>query len=320
MKNILLTAFCCLLLQAARTQDFYPEEYVVTASSLNLRESPDINSKKVASLSRGTVVQFVGVAFNGEYVEVDSIFNRWYKVKHQNTTGYVFGAYVCPTVGLYYENEFFDEELPPLNWYGVYARDSFSDEIRKIEVRTKEEYNEFYGGNIKVLKTNQKQSSKFIIGSVRPFRTGYAGPLGVFEVTDHFVNNGLGPGATYGISPGYPEGDTTAKATYVLTATGCAEFVDDYVQLHNYKLLVLDYSTQPATRQDITQWVTPEVPEISPTVSLSWYGDLDGDNRPDALIDDSPYEVSGRTSLFLSSKARPGEFLRKVCEHFWPGD
>ncbi len=322
MKVTLVTlaffAFCSFA--AAQGQTFYPEEFVVTASSLNLREAPDATSKKVASLPKGSVLQFVSAANNGEYAEVDSLMAPWYKVRYQNQTGFVFGAHVAPAIGLYYEGDFVPDGLPPLQWYGVYQRDSFADELRKIEVRVVEEYNEFYGEKIKILKTNQKKPSKFIIGSVKPLRTGYAGPLGIFDIDDYFVSGSLGPGAMMGINPGYPEGDTTLKATYVLAATGCAELVDDYVKLNNYRLILFDFSTQPASRQELTPWVTPEIPEMSPTVNLAWYGDLDGDNRPDAIIEDSPYEVSGRSSLFLSSKARPGEFLRKVCEHFWQGD
>ena len=38
------------------------------------------------------------------------------------------------------------------------------------------------------------------------------------------------------------------------------------------------------------------------------------DGKPDALLDDCPYEMGCRDALFLSSKAKPGEYLRKVCE------
>lgn len=323
MKKLLLLPAFLVAISFTRAQyaPFYPEEFVVSASSLNLREAPDPKSKKVASMPRGTVVQFVEAYNDGEYMEVDSLYAPWYKVRYQNQTGYVFGAYVAGTTGLYYEGHIFDGPLPPLNWYGVFARDSFSDEIRKIDVRVVEEMHEFYGVRVNMLKTNQKDRSKFIVGSFKPMRTGYAGPLGIFDTNDHFYSAGLPPGGMLGISPGYPEGDTTTKAAYVLTAIGCAEFgPENFVQVKNYRLYAMDFSTDPPGRQDMTPWVTPMAPEISPSVNLGWYGDLDGDNRPDALLDDSPYEVSGRTSLFLSSRARPGEFLRKVCEYTWPGD
>lgn len=300
---------------------FFPEELIVTASSLNLREAPDPGAKKIAGLPRGTVVQFVAAHNNGEYVEVDSLYAPWLQVRYQNQTGYVFGAHVTGTTGLYYEGEIMEGKLPPLQWYGVYARDSFADEVRRIEVQVVEKYHEFYGEKVKTLITNQREPSKFIVGTAKPFRTGYAGPLGVFETDDYFANRSLGPGAMLGLNAGNPEGDTMTKPTYVLIATGCAELMpENYVHIANYQLLVFDYATDPPRRQDLTPWVTPEMPEVSPSVSLAWYGDLDGDNRPDVLIEDSPYEVSGRTSLFLSSKAKPGQFLHKVCEHFWQGD
>jgi len=83
---------------------------------------------------------------------------------------------------------------------------------------------------------------------------------------------------------------------------------------------VFDYTTQPPARQDITDWLRPGSIEFTPAVNVTWYGDLDGDDKPDAVLSDCPSESGCRESVFLSSKARRGEFLRKVCERFWPGD
>ncbi len=60
--------------------------------------------------------------------------------------------------------------------------------------------------------------------------------------------------------------------------------------------------------------------DISPMVDVLWFGDIDHDNKSDMILQDCPYEVGCRASLFLSSKAHKGELLRKVSEHFWPGD
>lgn len=333
-------SFCILIaviafsgLALAQNTPFFPEELVVNATTLNMRDAPDINSPKVASLQKGTVVQFVEAWNNGQWVQADTLdtespYAPWLKVRYKGKTGYVFGAYVTGTIGLYHEGDFFfnDTPLPQLNWYGLYRRDSFADELRPITVRLVEEMNEMYGEKIKMLKTNQPDESKFIIGSLEPMKTGYAGPLGIYDVRDMYLSGELSPGATVSIHPGGDMmvlNDTTLKPSYLLTATGCARMENNeymYVRVTDYQLTLLDYTTQPPVLQDLTPWVRTESEEINPAVSISWYGDIDMDGKPDAILNDCPYEMGCRDALFLSSKAKPGEYLRKVCEHFWPGD
>lgn len=329
MKQIFLLAFSLIAsgLLFAQSTPYFPDEMVVTASSLNLRELPEKNSKKVTTLTQGTVVQFVESWNNGEYTQADttdpeSPYAPWLKVRYEGKTGWVFGAYVTAAIGLYYENDFtFDNQtLPPVYWYGIYARDSFADEIRKVSVKQVEEMNEMYGSTVNVLKTNQKESSKFLIASATPLKTGYCGALGSFDLNAVYVSRSLGPGNQFSIYPGNDLNDTITKPAYGLAATGCATLEGSYVMVHDYKLTLLDFSTEPSRRQDVTPWVKPENEEISPSVDVLWFGDLDQDNKPDVIIQDCPYEVGCRASLFLSSKARNGEFLRKVSEHFWPGD
>lgn len=321
---ILFSAFLFSSL-CAQNAAFYQEELVVTANSLNLREAPDANSKKVASLPQGTLLQFLESWNNGQYTQVDtsdqdSPFGRWLKVRAKTHTGWVFDRYVSGTTELHYENtpQFDMQTVSPLYWYGVYVRDSFADEIRKVQVRLAEEPNEFFGGNIKVLKTNQKETSKFLIASHTPLSTGYCGPLGIFDPNQMFFSKSLGPGSQLSIYPGNDMNDTLVKPTYGLAATGCARFENNFVRIFDYQLTLLDYMSEPLATQDLTPWVKTEFPETNPSVDLLWFGDIDRDNKPDAIIQDCPYEVGCRASLFLSSRAKKGEYLRKVCEFYWP--
>ncbi|MFN0036138.1 MAG: SH3 domain-containing protein [Saprospiraceae bacterium] len=323
----LLVTLLAFQVSAQNSVAFFPEELVVTANSLNLRESPDANSPKLANLPQGTLLQFVEAWNGGQYTRTDTTdenapYGRWLKVRSKNNTGWVFDVYVSSTLELYYENspQFDMQGIPPLFWYGVYARDSFSDELRKVQVRLAEETYEFYGGTVKLLKTNQKDPSKFLVASHIPLPTGYCGPLGVFDPNDMFFSKSLGPGSQLSIYPGNDMNDTIIKPTYGLAATGCASFDNNYVRVTDYKLLLLDYATDPIATQNLTNWVLTEFPEVNPVVDLLWFGDLDGDNKPDTIIQDCPYEVGCRASLFLSSKAKPGEYLRKVSEFYWPGD
>lgn len=328
-----LAALLCLAAPLSAQSRFFAEEMVVTATSLNMRETPDKNGKKITSLTRGTVVQFVEAHDNGQWVQADttdpdSPYAPWLKVRSQGKSGWVFGAHVTGTLGLYHEDDLIwtDDPLPPLHWYGVYTRDSFADELRKIDVRLVTETSEFYGADVKMLKTNQNDQSKFIIGSLQPMQTGYAGPLGVYDVRDMYLSGELAPGSTVSIHPGGDmnnANDTTLKPSYIFAVTGCAAMADDEylnVRVTDYRLTLLDYALQPPGRQDLTPWVRTETPDSNPMVRLSWYGDLDMDGKPDVVLDDCPYEMGCRDALFLSSKAKPGEYLRKVCEHFWPGD
>ena len=303
---------------------FYQEEYIVTANSLNMRDKPGKDGNKVALLTAGNLLQFVEIWNKGEYAQADSTdesspYGQWMKVKYKDKTGWVFSTYVAGSTGLYYEDEFrFDDSpLPPVMWYGVYARDSFADELRKIQVRVVTETNEFYGGDMKVLKTDQKDKSKFIIGSASPLLTGYCGQMGTFDINTIMYSASLNPGAQLSIYPGNDLNDTTFKANYGLAATGCATLKDNYVTVSDYRLTLIDFSVDPVGYQDLTPWVKAE---LSPAVDLVWFGDIDNDSKPDAIIQDCPYEMGCRASLFLSSKAKKGSYLHKICEHFWPGD
>lgn len=325
--SALLAVLLTFQISAQNSVAFFPEEMVVTANSLNLRAEPDANSKKVASLPQGALLQFVDSWNNGQYTQADtsdenSPYGRWIKVRSKAGLGWVFDLYVSGTTELFYENspQFDSRGVSPLYWYGVYARDSFSDELRKIQVKLMEEPNEFYGGSVKMLKTNQKEPSKFLIASYAPLPVGYCGPLGVFDPNQMFFSKSLGPGSQLSIYPGNDMNDTIVKPTYGLAATGCANLDNNFVRITNYSLTLLDYATEPIVTQNLTDWVRPEFSEVNPTVDLLWFGDLDRDNKPDAIIQDCPYEVGCRASLFLSSKAKPGEYLRKACEFYWPGD
>jgi hypothetical protein len=303
--------------------EFYPQEVVVSASALKLREHPSVTSGNVvATLARGTVLSVLGVHNDGEVVQVDTFFGPWYKVQSaKGQTGYVFGAFVSSTLQVLYEDEAIPTpQLPPLQWYGVYQRDSFSDEVRRIDVRLVSQYDELSDTEVKVLKTNQKEHSKFVIGSLNALPLGYVGPLGATDSPGWFFEGGLEPGAMQPISVGQAPGDSTVGETYFLAATGCAALKNNFVQISGYQLQVLELrADDEALIQNLTPWVNPEM-GINPTVNLLWYGDLDHDHRPDALIQDCPFELGCRNSLFLSSKAQGGELLHKVCEYFFYED
>jgi hypothetical protein len=321
MKYTLLFAFLLFCGRTAHAQytPYFPEELIVTASALKLRESPDLSAKTLATLPKGAVLQCLGIANNGEYTQVDTLYDRWYQVRTSNNkTGYIFGAFVTPSFDIAFEDSYM-ESIPPLNWYGVYMRDSFADEVRPVQIHLEKVYNEMFGVEINQVKTDQKEPSKFLFGSIQKFPTGYAGSLGIFDPGTIFANNMLYPGATFGLYPGNDINDTIAKTSWFLTAVGCADMGENYPVMRDFKVLVVDQQyDMPSVRQELEWFQVAE--GMLPSVRLIWFGDLDHDNKPDCLFDDCPEEMNCRASLFLSSKAKPGNFLQKVCERQYPID
>ena len=73
----------------AQPEAFYPDELVVTASALNVRERPSKDAPKVMTLQRGDIVQFLEADNNNEYVEIDSAWGAWLRVRFQSKSGYL---------------------------------------------------------------------------------------------------------------------------------------------------------------------------------------------------------------------------------------
>lgn len=329
MKHLLISLLFCSLyvIAPAQSTPYFPEEMIVTADNLNMRVSPGKNSTKTGSLIKGTVVQFLEAWNNGEYVQLDttdenSPFGPWLKVRAGNKTGWVFGSYLNSTTGLYYEESLLFEEpaIELFNWYGVYQRDSFADELRAVKVTRGKVTDEFSGQELDVLKTDQEAVSKFLIASRTPLKTGYCGPMGFMSVEEAGCVRVLDPGTQFAVSPGNDAADTLFKPAYGIVVTGCAELVGMVAVVKNFNVLALDYATEPLKVQNLTPWFTFENPEEAPIVELLWFGDIDRDNKPDIIFQDCPYAGGCRSSLYLSSRAKPDELLHKVCEHFWPGE
>lgn len=65
---------------------------VVTSSYLRLRVAPARDAKVVEGLTRGTVVEILGVTERKETVETQTDF--WYRVNLDGIKGWAFGAYL----------------------------------------------------------------------------------------------------------------------------------------------------------------------------------------------------------------------------------
>ncbi len=71
---------------------------IVTSSHLRLREKPDTESKALATLFRGSVLEIISKEPAKDVVEDEE--NYWYKISYDGLTGWIFGSYI----------EFFDSK------------------------------------------------------------------------------------------------------------------------------------------------------------------------------------------------------------------
>jgi Bacterial SH3 domain len=327
MKHIVALLLLVLLPFTGRTQPeeedsfmpfnpFFQEEYIIQSPVVSMLENPD-SKKVVETLKKGTVVKFVEVWREGRFFALDTLYGQWLKVRTpSNKTGYVYSEYVSGTYELALEGMYLYKGVPEgLDWYGVFMRDSFSDELLRVKPQIKEENEEDFWA--KTLMTDQPKPSKFLLGTTQRLKPGFCGSLGHYDPGMMYSNNSLNPGNLLSIYIGTEMGDTTSTPSWFLAAAGCGRLTDTTLVMDNYQLFLMSDYPFGGIRQDLTKYVRT-APGVLPSVSLLWYGDIDYDNKPDMILDDCPEEIGCRYSLFLSSKAGPGELVRKVCEFYLP--
>jgi hypothetical protein len=89
------------------------------------------------------------------------------------------------------------------------------------------------------------------------------------------------------------------NATYSILASG----IDKDNRIQNYQLQL--FSNQKK------QTLVNRAADYDQTIRLLWAGDLDGDGKLDLLIDLSDHYNVREPTLFLSSKAKQGEFVKR---------
>ena len=68
-------------------------EYIVTATSLNIRSKPDVKSDKIGVLEKGEIVTIF--EWTGEADTIEDQTALWVKIiSQEGTTGYIFGAFI----------------------------------------------------------------------------------------------------------------------------------------------------------------------------------------------------------------------------------
>lgn len=100
--------------------------------------------------------------------------------------------------------------------------------------------------------------------------------------------------------------------TIKLYVTGLKQMVSsDWYQLANYKMMLSISENDEVTTQNIIAIADFD----DDMIDIIWIGDLDGDNKPDLIIDTSRHYNVMAPTLFLSSRAEKGEIVKCVALH-----
>jgi hypothetical protein len=298
---------------------------VLSKTGLKLRSDPSQKADVKLSAAYWSLVDLCESDFVHD--TIDGTIGSWWKVRYKGTEGYMFGGYlvqVDSTHSQYKDVRIMGERSycsqvnydPALNWYGVYRMDGF-DTIMRVEIEISllgeaEAMSETGGvGGISV-RTNHSDSlwSLFLIGSKTPLvessvRNGRFEGKWMFpgQSQDVFVLGREKYSKTY-----HPVPLDERPPRMSLIALGSVTDVEYCPQIEGYRL-VLKSDKSNAFRQNITDHLRFKGECGMP--NLFWFGDLDGDKKPDLVFEAGATSMVEYT-LFLSSLANENEYVHMV--------
>lgn len=310
MKKLIGVILLCFLFVYNQAQGYWTDEFVVMVSKLNVRESPSVNSRILTTLEWGDTVHPISID-SLEMPTRDTINNiegYWMNVQFKNYTGYAFSPYLRVPYMLAYEEMHLDE-LPKYKfWYGIYYDERKGTEsIRRIKLRLVDEENPLEDHGHKLIKTDQAAKSLFIVGT---FDSIPEKEMGVFTRLDRVgakCSDSLNPGDKDYLFFSTSDSRITSE-TFVMYTTGNYIYNGNDMVRSNFDIVIV--GTTLTNKQKVVQNMK-EYFGYKEVYSLDYFGDIDGDNRPD-LIMGGHSTSSGSTILFLSSRAKEGELLRPV--------
>jgi len=339
VMKMYLTILMLLLIQYITFCQEDPFKYgqtmrTIIKAGVDLKTEPDLAGTSLLRLPFWTEVQTSWVRNRSEEDLLDTIngiTGIWRLAKYSDTIGYLFDGFAVEVDSNV--NRFKDYRImleggacalpnydPSLYWYGVYRNGSIDSLIRveiEIDKRLNDELASFY------ITTNRSgdQYSLFLIGSSTPLTE---------QVSNHKVQIDknfpfLYPGQIKEI--GYRDGTKTSfrESNFDLYVTANVTGITPYgvAVMENYGLWLTNkhtlnlYSNEVGNimNQDISNSFDKFGYELLPR--LFWYGDQDNDLKPDLIFLTWYGTSGGRYTLFLSSNANEGEFLKMADSWRW---
>jgi len=71
---------------------FLPGKYNILESSVNIRSQPNLTSSVIGKLELHSEIEIIEKPEN--YQTIDGITHYWYKIKHEDITGYIWGGFI----------------------------------------------------------------------------------------------------------------------------------------------------------------------------------------------------------------------------------
>ncbi len=201
--------------------------------------------------------------------------------------------------GVFHDGEVL-ENIESLNWIGLFKNDH-GYYLKNTTIRASRAKDEILDeDNAKtgwMVSPDNKDLCELLINGVEELKESRI---------DTFVlkKNVLFPGEKFQFK--------TSSRTYSLSATGrvTAKTVD-WQEVENYKL----YLECTVDGKPIKQLIAA-IPHFEDAiVTILWCGDLDLDEKPDFIINTSYHYNMLSSSLYLSSKAFPGQLVRYIGTH-----
>lgn len=213
---------------------------------------------------------------------------------------------------LVYEDSYLGDIPKYRFWYGIYYDEiNGSESIRRIKLKLVDEEHPTEDHRHKTLKTDQVEKSLFLIGT---FDSIPEKQMGLFTRSNRAgikCSESLRPGDTDHIYSIRAESQSTSE-TYIMYTTGTyiLNGNGNDILITNQDIVLVgktQYSKQKVV-QNMKQYFGNKE-----AYRLEYFGDIDGDNRPDLIMSGSSIDSGGGTILFLSSRAKEGELLRPVA-------
>lgn len=266
------------------------ERVVVSLNGLKMRATPGSDGKVITIIPFSELVEVI--AFTDELekdIEVNGFYGKWLPVKYKQHEGFVFSSFLSwglmKMTQQYYllipdggcgENNYFSSSY---NYYGFFKSDyGDAPKIKKIAPV-------FYTSVYRtVVKVDSIIQPLFVIASKNELKEGL--DQSSCSLTNLFSTPGYNP--------------TKGKRTVGLSNGEFLLEVENFNSADSVIKKLYLKNRQTKKMQLIS--------ESFFSFKLIWDGDLDKDGKPDFILF-TGFEKSGGYQLFLSSKAKKGEFV-----------
>lgn len=304
LKNILLLFLSVFIYTSLFSQAEYVDK-IVLSSQLNIRATPSIKGELVGVLQNGEKVKFLKDQKIEDCTSINSLHGCWQKIYFNDKLAYVFSPFIGDEIMLYYENTAINY-YPKVNYWYACIYDSIKQKDILVEVETFQSESKYYDEvGTKIIETKHTDKSLFLIATNSKRDIGDIGVYSKNQTISENCDDYCRPGDKEYM---YFEtnGNSIIKECYYLITTGTYSINERGSQLEKYEVFVAD-NEPPEPSFTKIQNVSKHMPN-SEVYKLEFYGDIDGDSKPDFILS-AASSSGGANMLFLSSLALDDELV-----------